>query len=158
MGVKIPRNGDSVSLLLIVSLSNKLQIMNNNYFLDIDIDSVAFEDEIEVGILSNRFSFVLKWTRAKKLVLLDIAMKKGTKVYDILPLPIRSQTGTITVDLGPHQDESFKLSFRVYAVDKIPKLKAFLINDSQRSVVRKNPSANGKFKTVEKREIWHARL
>lgn len=128
--------------------------MQNNYLLDIDIDSEKFEEELEIGILANQFGLLIRWTSNTKITILDVAIKKGTVIRDLLTGPIVSQSGSVMIPLGPHEKPNFKVAFRVYAFQEVPKMKAFLVDDTLHQIVRRNPAPANKFKSLKKKQLW----
>lgn len=124
--------------------------------------SFGFEDddfvkEIENSLQMNHYSFLLRSTKGKKIALVDAVLKIGRKETDIVPEPISSSTGFIGIPLGnsPHTD--FKIYFRVYAYQTIPKAQAFLINDTTKKIVRATPAGDKK-KSLVKKELWDEKV
>lgn len=130
--------------------------MYNTHYLNLDIDSDTFDDDFDVGLLANHFDFVLKWTTGKKVILLDCILRENGNEFDMINQPILGSNGTIALPLGPHANANFRLSFRVYAAEAVPKIKAFLIDKTAQVKVRTNPTNTPK--TLKKKDLWSARL
>ncbi len=130
---------------------------NTKHFASVNIASNDFEEQLESTLLSDNYAFVLKWTRGKKIILLDISVRVDDFTYDIIDVPLLGNDGTISLDLGAISNSRFRVQFRVYAAEPIPKMKAFLINSTKRKRIRTRPAGEA-FKTLKKKEIWDEKM
>lgn len=131
--------------------------MSTKYFASLDIDSSSFEKELENSLSGNNYLFLLKWIRGKKIILLDCSVKVGDYTYDIIKKPVLDSDGTISLNLGALQNSNFKIQFRVYAVEPIPKMKAFVIDLTNQRKIKTTPTGNGTKKLIKK-ELWDAKM
>jgi len=131
--------------------------MISTQLFSINFESDDFEKEIETSLNSNRFSLLIRCTRGKKLFLLDAILKIGRKEIDIVPKPISVETGLIRISLGHIPASNFKVYFRMYSVEKVSKVKVFLIDDTNEKILKTTPSGN-KTKELSTKELWKSQI
>ena len=127
--------------------------MITNTLMSFEFEDDDFEKEIENRLQMNHYSFLLRSTKGRKIALVDAVLKVGKKETDIVAEPISSKTGFIGIPLGNGSHTKFKIYFRVYAYEAIPKAQAFLINDTTKKIVRATPAGKNK-KSLVKKQLW----
>ena len=131
--------------------------MISTQLMSFDFETDDFEKDIENALALPHFSFLLRSSPGRKLYLLDAILKIGNKEIDIVPKPIGSSTGTILIPLGHSPEPKFKVYFRIYAVEAVPKLRAFIIDDTSKKIVRATAGGT-KIKSLKKKELWQGKI
>lgn len=125
--------------------------------LSIDFESEDFEADIQNSFGLPHFSFLLRSSTGRKLYLLDAILKTNENEIDIVPQPISTSSGSIRIPLGHGSKPNFKIYFRVYAVQDVPKIRAFIIDDTNEKIVKASP-AGTKPKSLKKKGLWRGSL
>lgn len=75
-------------------------MINTKHFASVNIASKDFVQNFDDALLSDNYEFVLKWTRNKKIILLDISVIVDGFTYDVIEKPLLESDGTISLNLG----------------------------------------------------------
>ncbi|WP_299123337.1 hypothetical protein [uncultured Tenacibaculum sp.] len=126
-------------------------------FFSIDIEIDGFENELQNHLMANEYQFTLKWTQGKAIALLNASLQVGRKKINLLNQPYSDNDGTINIPLGLIEGNIIRVYFRVYAITTVPKMKAFLIDKTNRKIVKKNPATSAT-KKLTKGEIWNSKV
>lgn len=133
--------------------------MKQRDFYTVDIESESILDEITNHLLGDEYLFTLKWNIGMPLSLLNAQLLFNDKLHDLIYKPLHETDGVINLNLGlfPASPQNLTVFFRLTSPQEIPQVKAFIINKTQRRIIKTTPLDN-QTKKLTQNELWNTRL
>jgi len=128
--------------------------MNNSFFLNVDLDSTKFNDDINDVLNKKRLYFIVKWTQRGPIKFHKVNWKvKDGDWNAAIPTTINSTSGNIELLLGSFDaGTSITVSFRLEAFAQIPQIVAMIVQDNPGKILQRTPFSG--FKNLANGDYW----